>query len=539
MNSPSSILPKERVNYNSFFETTSNSLPNKSQQKSSDLSISQLNSTSSLKNTEADLNSLEIPSKESSIKKEVGFMSSFEINSLIDSLISNRGNSSKSSKNASTNKNSQNSNRNSSNISDHQMMSQTKTKNSNQNSSTTSRKKQSLTPTSKTIIKRQKALQEKQSHEKALSECSTSSVSSIDQYSKEISDETIRNKIDLSFGNDPEMSKQKIEEIFHELGVLEGGDHINNHSVFRDILEDWKIEENKFDAIAAKKEFLLAIQGNVDTKFRTIVKYRISTKLVNKKDPKLPYVKEETYQGAHIMSSEVYKRINAPMPEYNFDEPEEKIEFTKNSKKVLLNSVYARGSFLRRGFTLEERRGERMQKIVDDNEKEFLDSIPKFQHYVFYTDEELDSFLEIMRYKKEDMKKEREPFPLITPYDEYEENKKIISRRHRREKHLPGWDDHFKRMEDAIKKKQMKTEEDEKYAFLPVPIIKRAESPPKTVSKERYLLDNPPQKPLSNDFEQTTPKRKIKEVPEPPPEPKKSKFARDTPPGIEVVYIRK
>ena len=387
-----------------------------------------------------------------------------------------------------------------------------------------------------------KKIIKKQNEKKEIEESSSSTIkstsSSINQNSAKICNDLIKKRIECAFGNHSELTKQQIEDIFTSFGILEGKEKANDRSLIRDAFEEWKIDDNIYDANVVKSELLLAVNGDIKTKFRRLVRDRINVKLVNKKVPRLPYVKQEEYQGANVLSRSTFTRLKkTPSIKSEEEKPEPMEYISKNSQEILSNSVYDRGSFLRRANVLDERRKEHLQKIAEDLETEFENSKVVYPHLVHYSDQELNTYLEALKFKRISEKEERKPLPLVMPYEEYAIYRDYVNKLHKREKRPPGWDNYFKRMEDAKIKKQLKIEEEEKYSHLEVPIIKMKKNQGKISSKDICILDDLPQKKLD-----WTPVKKDPRKPKEPktePQKKVSKFYRPPPPGLDIHYHRK
>lgn len=456
-NSSTANSRKQRINYSSFFE---------SQAFSSKSSIQ----ITSKESTEVSINNIKNP--ESPINKERKFLTCSEINNLIDSLVSKKSDNSSTSSIKSTSKHS-----------DFNM------KNFKQ-----------ATPITRNMIERRKKMDSDSMSYQSLNsqqteDSSQNSISYVNSHSKALINRKIDRKIKKAFGDSIEVSKQELEYIFQKLGILEGSEKINSRSVFRDIIQEWEVDKNIYDAVAAQTEIFLAINGDIRTNFRKIVRDRINTKLVNKKKPKIPYIKEETYQGSHVISNDVFYRINSPKPPSPTEDPIEKVEYSKNSKKILNNSVIGNDNFLKRMSYLDERKKEKTQRIIDDIEEEFekQKEKEKIKHIVQYEPEQLKS--KLYYFKKDDSESEfdsdpqaKTHTPHIIPYDEYCEYRDLINKKHKREKNPPGWESHFQRMQDGRIQKILKKKEEEKK--LEIPIVKMPEFAPRVLPYEIYLIQN-------------------------------------------------
>ena len=463
---------KERINFSSFFEPHV-------------VSTKSLSHTSSKETTEISINNMKNP--ESPIKKGRKFMTCSEINNLIDSLVSKKDTSS---------------------ISSISIKPSTKLSVYNSNDY------KQITPMTKNMIERRKKIKLEMnayqsndylnSNTQQIENRSQNSISYINSHSKAIVNKTIDKEIKEVFGDSIEITKQELEDIFHQLGILEGSEKISDRSVFREILQEWEVDHNIYDAVAVQTEIFLAVNGDIKTNFRKIVRDRINTKLVNKKQPKMPYVKEETYQGSHVISNDVFERINSPKPPPLEEDPVEIIEYSKNSKRVLNNSVYGKDNFLKRMNYFDERKKERTQKIIDDIEDEFekQKEKEKVKHIVHYQPEQLKS--KLYYFKKEDSDVDndldyqtKKNKPHITPYKEYCEYRDLIRQKHQKEKNPPGWESHFQRMQDGRIQKILKKKEEEKN--LEIPIVKMPEFKPRVIPYEVYLIhNNPPQKKIDD-----------------------------------------
>lgn len=457
---------KERLNYNSFFDTPTISncvLPN------------------SKESTE-----ISIKNSASSIKKPSNFLTCSEINDLIDSLVSKKS-------------------------------SKTSTSSNNQIPKTSGFEVnfKQVTPMTKTMIERRKRLKSQTDastsidyfssiNQNEVNEMPQDSKSYINSYSRTLIDETLERKIKEIFGDSIEFTKQELENIFHQLGILEKGDKINNRSVFRETLLEWEVDDNLYDAASAQNEILLAINGDTKTDFRRIVRNRINTNLVNKKNPKIPYVQKDMYQGSHFITTDVLDRITQPKPPPPTEEPIEKIEYSKNSRKVLNKSIYGKENFLRRVNSLDERKKERKQKIINDIEEEIEKKKEKEKiiPIVSYSPEKLKSRLYFFKNNTDsdnsDEEEQRKPRYII-PYEEYCEYRDLINKKHKREKKPSGWESHFQRMQDGRIQKIIKKKEEEKYSRIDIPVVKVPKYTPKELPNEVYLIhNNPPQKKIED-----------------------------------------
>lgn len=318
-----------------------------------------------------------------------------------------------------------------------------------------------------------------------------SSTSSICEESRAIAEKRIKKEITDAFGDDLEITKQRMQQIFIQLGIIESGEDINWRELYRDMMEEWQIDENLYDAVEAKVQLLEAIDGDRTTRFKRTAKKKMMVKFMNKKEPKLPEPEpEETYTGSNVISQDVFDRIVAPRPkpEYVREDPG-KVDFSERSKRVCERSVFGNKGFFKRGEFLERRRLERINRVSEKSKpREYL----REESTLTETDVK-----RIQERKKERNKKivdEATPsfHPSTIKYQEYLKRKKMGNH-----KNPAGYEDSVKRHRVAYQLYLEKKEADAAPVELPLPLVKKADMPEKKQTREQYMLLHPPQRPVS------------------------------------------
>lgn len=380
---------------------------------------------------------------ESPISKKDRFMLSSEINFLIDSLISPHK-------------------ENENNCFSFSQTNQSPPK------KTMKKTRSQLVPMTKSMIEKKEKLNSSSAAESS-STSGFSQYSHINSNSQYLAGQILHQKVTNSFNSVFELSKQEVEEIFHQLGILDRNEKINDRAVFRETLKSWELDENVFDAIAIQNEILQAINGDIDTKFRKLVRNRINVHLSNKKSPKFPYVPTAKYTGSNILSYDVFDRLCAPIPEPPEEEMPKAFVYSKNSEEIIQSSGFGNSDFSTRTEYFNNRKKFEQMKIKSQLQEERIPAKPGNRKEMRQISEHLTNSPHNSKI---------EPVVINTSpkfycsYDEYCQYRDKLNERHSNEPNLPGWTSHYRRMNKAQNQKIQKERDEDNYSHLHVPIIK-------------------------------------------------------------------
>lgn len=313
--------------------------------------------------------------------------------------------------------------------------------------------------------------------------------------SKKIAEVRVRKNIEDAFGGAHEISKAKMTEIFMKLGILEPGEDLNWRAIYRDLMDDWRLDEDLYDADDARNTLLNAIDGDRSTQFKRMARKKMMVKYHNKKEPKIPEIKE-TYAGSHTMSQDVYNRITAPDVKLEVQEEEtneaSSVLSSRKSQRICNRSEHGRKSFLERGKDLEERRLSRLSKI----EQDATAKPPPTKPIKNLTDEDIARIKARKEEKKRQLELENTPSyrPSITKYKEYLKRKSAIGADWSK---APGYEKDVERRRNAYHMNQVRKEEEKK--MLELPPCKRTKPSPRVMEEHHYKILNPPQIPVMFD----------------------------------------
>lgn len=307
--------------------------------------------------------------------------------------------------------------------------------------------------------------------------------------SKIIAESKLRNNIEDAFGGAHEIPKAKMTEIFTKLGILEEGEDLNWRSMYRDLMDEWRLDEDLYDADEARHTLLSALEGDRSTLFKRTARKKMMVKYHNKKEPKIPTTKD-AYTGSHTLSRDVLDRITAaPKSEPKVEPPLENTAplSSRKSRQICNYSEHGKKSFLERGKELEERRLGRLSKIEES-------SMPKrraTKSSTNLTEEDVARIMARKEEKKRQLELETTPSyrPSVTKYKEYLKKKKAIESDWSK---APGYEKDVERHRNAYQMSQMKKEEEKKMLELP-PCKRTKPPPPRVIEEHNYKILNPPQ----------------------------------------------
>ena len=319
------------------------------------------------------------------------------------------------------------------------------------------------------------------------------STSSICDESRMIAEKRIKKEITDAFGDELEVSKQRMQQIFVQLGIIESGEDINWREIYRDIMEDWQVDENLYDAVEAKVQLLEAIDGDRSSRFKRTARKKMMVKFMNKREPRLPEPEpEETYTGSSVISQDVFDRIIAPRPKPEYVRPEHgKVDLSEMSRRVCDRSVFGKKGFFKRGEFLERRRLERINRVSEESKpREYL----RFESTL--TEEDVQRIEERKKERQKRIVDEVTPSfkPSTIKYQEYLKRKKKVTGDR---KNPAGYENNVKRHRVAHQLYLEKKEADAAPVELPLPVVKKADMPEKKMTREQYLLMHPPQRPVT------------------------------------------